>query len=124
MARKRTQPQTDPIEPVIAAYIAWLVVPLKERRPATQDELAEQLDVDPTVLRVLRRDPEFIKRLGAAMHDALYDLLPDLIGRYMEGAASTPAAQARQFFEQLGLMPRTGEESGPKVILGVDPKDL
>jgi hypothetical protein len=107
-----------------AAYIGWLATPLSDREPKHQDELAQQLGVTADYLRTLRRNPSFMADLAPALQNALRDLLPTLIGKYLDNAKDAPATQVRQFFEEVGLLSKADADNTPKVIIGLTPEEL
>jgi hypothetical protein len=118
----RLEPEAVDWAVVRSRYTAWLCVPLSDRLPTTEAQLASDLGVGLEDLRRVRRDPAFMAQLGEAMRLALIDLIPVFTGKYMEGARDANPAQILKFLEQLGIT--GGDDTTPKIIVGIDPENL
>lgn len=114
----------QPTEAQKEEYMKWLATPLSRRAPPNHAELAAKMGIAETDLWRLRHSPNFTEELGPYLKQALIDLLPDLIGSYLESVKQANQSQAAKLFEELGILRTNTIIEPPKVIIGIDPEKL
>jgi len=96
------------------AYIGWLATPRSDRNPATEEELAELLQVDPLTLRYWRKLPGFRDEIIRLVRSLTGDRLPDALARLEDMAVDGSVQHLKLYLDLLGV-----NEPEREMIVGI-----